>query len=172
MTELWARGNNIWRQLEFSHLPPTPSSSSSSEQQQPQKVKTGNEGGGIGREEEEGRDGRDVDEEDDEREPRNLDVYGKVLEAEEGVEWVRSDGFGSLVRYNSTSHAIAGSPTPFLLLGLEEGRGLAQQQQPQQQHHALVERHAQALGRNGMGAGWAVSGTGMVVGEFFILFVL
>lgn len=33
--------------------------------------------------------------EDEEREPRNLDVYGKVFEAET-VEWVRSDGYGCI----------------------------------------------------------------------------
>lgn len=67
------------------------------------------------------------------------------------------------MKYNTSSYAIAGSPAPFLLLGIEEGDvGL--------QKHALVERHAKALRRDGMGRGWAVSGTGMVVGEFYSLF--
>lgn len=86
MTELWARGNNIWRQLEFT---PTSSNATGVSKSWSERERNGRDG-------EEGRDGHDVDEEDDEREPWNLDVYGKVLEAEEGMEWVRSDGFGSL----------------------------------------------------------------------------
>ncbi|OBT61429.1 hypothetical protein VE03_09516 [Pseudogymnoascus sp. 23342-1-I1] len=135
MIELWARGNNIWRQLEF--FPP--SSSSSSDAVEPS---------GAGKDE-------GVEEEGQEGEPRDLGVYGKVFEAE-GVEWVRSDGFGCIVKYNTSSYAIAGSPTPFLLLSLQEGNA-APHQDP------FVERHAQALQRNGMRNGWAMSGTGMVV---------
>ncbi|KFY74076.1 hypothetical protein V499_05858 [Pseudogymnoascus sp. VKM F-103] len=131
MMEVWARGNNVWRQLEFSP--------SSDEAELPKA------GGEEGRNE----DG------DEEGEPRDLDTYGKVFEAER-VEWVRSDGFGCIVKYNTCSYAIAGSPTPFLLLSLEEG-DLGRHQ------NALVERHAEALKRNGMGNGWAISGTGMVV---------
>ena len=56
---------------------------------------------------------------------------------------------------------MAGSPTPFLLLGLGEGDA------GQSSQRALVERHTLALRRDGMGKGWAVSGTGMVVGECF-----
>ncbi|KFY08704.1 hypothetical protein V492_05987 [Pseudogymnoascus sp. VKM F-4246] len=134
MIELWARGNNIWRQLEFAG---------------PHEKGGDEEGSGQDEEEEE------------EREPRNLDVYGKVFEAER-VEWVGSDGGGCIVKYNSSSYAVAGSPTPFLLLSLEEG-DVARNQ------NALVERHAQALQRNGMIKGWAVSGTGMVVGELSFL---
>ncbi|OBT85266.1 hypothetical protein VE02_06525 [Pseudogymnoascus sp. 03VT05] len=134
--EVWARGNNVWRQLEFSP--------SSDEVDEAGLSKVGTHGGEEGGEEE-----------GEEREPRDLDVYGKVFEAER-VEWVRSDGFGCIVKYNSSSYDIAGSPTPFLLLSLDEGNVGEQQ-------NALVERHAQALQRNGMGKGWAVSGTGMVV---------
>ncbi|KFY37581.1 hypothetical protein V494_04696, partial [Pseudogymnoascus sp. VKM F-4513 (FW-928)] len=135
MIELWARGNNIWRQLEFAGP----------------HEKGGEEGSG---EEGSGEEGGGGDEEE-EREPRNLDVYGKVFEAER-VEWVGSDGGGCIVKYNSSSYAVAGSPTPFLLLNLEE-RGIARNQ------NALVGRHAQALQRNGVSKGWAVSGTGVVV---------
>ncbi|ELR08572.1 hypothetical protein GMDG_03267 [Pseudogymnoascus destructans 20631-21] len=137
MMEVWTKGNNVWRQLEFS-----PSSSSFGK-------------AGLSKAaDEEGRN-EGEDEEGEEREPRDLDVYGKVFEAE-GMEWVRSDGFGCIVKYNSSSYAIAGSPTPFLLLSLEEGNVGRHQ-------NALVERHAEALKRNGMDKGWAVSGTGMVV---------
>ncbi|KFY83172.1 hypothetical protein V500_10145, partial [Pseudogymnoascus sp. VKM F-4518 (FW-2643)] len=142
MIELWARGNNIWRQLEFS---PSSSAASSPNAAEPSNAAELSKAGGNDGEEEE----------DEEREPRNLDVYGKVFEAET-VEWVRSDGFGCIAKYDTSSYAIAGSPTPFLFLGIEGGDvGL--------QKHALVERHAQALQRDGMGRGWAVSGTGMVV---------
>ncbi|KFY48521.1 hypothetical protein V496_10263 [Pseudogymnoascus sp. VKM F-4515 (FW-2607)] len=137
MIEVWARGNNIWRQLEFS--PCSSASDADGDVAKPLERVRG-------------------EEEDGEREPRDLEVYGKVFEAET-VEWVRSDGFGSIVKYNSSSHAIAGSPTPFLLLGIEEG-------DVGRQNHALLKRHAQALRRNGMGKGWAVSGTGMVVAHF------
>ncbi|OBT96794.2 hypothetical protein VE01_04235 [Pseudogymnoascus verrucosus] len=135
MMEVWARGNNVWRQLEFSP--------SSDEAELP---KAGDE---------EGRNEGGEEKEEEEIEPRDLDMYGKVFEAER-VEWVRSDGFGCIVKYNTSSYAIAGSPTPFLRLSLEEG-------DVGQQQNALAERHAQALQRNGMGNGWAVSGTGMVV---------
>ncbi|OBT49704.1 hypothetical protein VE04_09880, partial [Pseudogymnoascus sp. 24MN13] len=103
--EVWARGNNVWRQLEFSP--------SSDEAELP---KAGDEEG------------------------RNED----------------GDEEGEPLKYNTCSYAIAGSPTPFLLLSLEEG-DLGRHQ------NALVERHAEALKRNGMGNGWAISGTGMVV---------
>ncbi|OBT71920.1 hypothetical protein VF21_09201 [Pseudogymnoascus sp. 05NY08] len=134
--EVWARGNNVWRQLEFSP--------SSGEADEAGLSKVGTNGGEEGGEEE-----------GEEREPRDLEGYGKVFEAER-VEWVRSDGFGCIVKYNSSSYDIAGAPTPFLLLSLDEGDEGREQQ-------SLVQRHAQALQRNGMGKGWAVSGTGMVV---------
>ncbi|KFX86490.1 hypothetical protein O988_09543, partial [Pseudogymnoascus sp. VKM F-3808] len=136
MMEVWARGNNVWRQLEFS-----PSSSSSDATGDSRSAKLAKRLGG--------------EEEEEEVEPRSLDVYGKVFEAER-VEWVRCDGFGCVVKYNTDSHAIAGSPTPFLLLGLEEGKVGGQ-------HIALVERHSRALQKNGMANGWAISGTGVIV---------
>jgi hypothetical protein len=73
MMEVWARGNNVWRQLEFS-----PSSSSDAAT-------------GDGRSSKQAK--RLGEEEEEEVEPRDLDVYGKVFEAER-VEWVRGDGFG------------------------------------------------------------------------------
>jgi hypothetical protein len=82
MMKVWARGNNVWRQLEFSP--------SSDEADEAGLSKVG-KNGGEGREEEEG-------EEREEREPRDLEAYGKVFEAER-VEWVRSDGFGSIGKF-------------------------------------------------------------------------
>lgn len=74
MIEVWARGNNIWRQLEFS--PCSSASDADGDVAKPLERVRG-------------------EEEDEEREPRDLGVYGKVFEAET-VEWVRSDGFGSI----------------------------------------------------------------------------
>ncbi|KFY49028.1 hypothetical protein V495_00810 [Pseudogymnoascus sp. VKM F-4514 (FW-929)] len=144
MMEVWARGNNVWRQLEFC---PSSSSAATGATGDSRSAKEAKRPGG--------------EEDEEEVEPRNLDVYGKVFEAER-VEWVRGDGFGCIVKYNTDSHAIAGSPTPFLLLGLEEGKVGGQQ-------IALVERHSSALQRNGMGKGWAVSGTGVIVGESYFI---
>ncbi|KFY06344.1 hypothetical protein V491_08691, partial [Pseudogymnoascus sp. VKM F-3775] len=141
MIELWARGNNIWRQLEFS--PPSSSASASAHSDAAEAPRIGGDGWG------------ERDEEEEEVEPRDLEEYGKVFEAD-SVEWVGSDGFGCAVRYNSSSYATAGSPTPFLLLSVKEG-------DEELLKHPLVERHAQALQRNGMRDGWAVSGTGMIV---------
>lgn len=79
--EVWARGNNVWRQLEFSP--------SSDEAGEAELSKAGSE------------EGRNEGEEE-EREPRDLDGYEKVFEAER-VEWVRSDGFGSIGKFRRVS---------------------------------------------------------------------
>lgn len=73
--EVWARGNNVWRQLEF-----CPSSSSHPARNNVELHGMTEEGG------------------EEEREPWNLDVYRKVFEAE-GVEWVGSDGLGSIGKF-------------------------------------------------------------------------
>ena len=83
MIELWARGNNIWRQLEFSPLSSSTSASASAPSDAAEAPRIGGDGWGE----------RDEEEEEEEIEPRDLKAYGKVFEAD-SVEWVGSDGFG------------------------------------------------------------------------------
>ena len=90
----------MWRQLEFS---PSPSSAATGATGDSRSAKEAKRPG--------------VEEEEEEVEPRSLDVYGKVFEAER-VEWVRCDGFGciGMLGVFLSVGGLGGGPTAVSLL--------------------------------------------------------